>query len=573
MRQAQIDWKRTILTGARQLIDDTKNRGMTAPLTAIILFIACFAIGCGGSSGGGGSSQSFQVDETTIAKVEAAFKNHTLTCHQLVETYLERIALFNHSGPAINPIIDTNPDALAIADSLDAAFKQSGPVGPLHCVPTLLKDNNNTGDLLPTRAGSLTMDDFTASADAFAIAKLRAAGALILGKTNMDEWAFGGSGYSSRGGQTLNPYRLDRVPGGSSGGSAVAMSANLGLISTGTDTGGSIRIPSAFDGVVGIKPTRGLVGRSGIVPGSHYTDVIGPITRTVADAATMLGPMTGIDPDDPDSAASAGHSFADYTQFLDRDGLNGAHISVFQSIDGTPLSGDNADVDATLQHVLSVIQQRGATIVAPTDLNTNLDDNDFQILADDLVTGQFGTDVAQYFLNFAPTAPVQSVADIVAASENLGSNVVKNLDQLQGTDRPPPTPEQLAAALAIQQTLTDAINDAMDSAGADALVFPTILCPATPLGGVAKDDGYQCKEADPLPLPFGKVYGILVTPIASLSGCPEITVPAGFTKDGLPIAVSFFGRAWSEPTLVRLAYAFEQATHARRPPKFLPQPN
>jgi len=547
---------------------------MKTRLLAMVSILACFSVGCGGSSGGSNGSQPFQVEETTVAEVEAAFKNHTLTCHHLVQAYLDKIAAFNHSGPAINPIIETNPNALAIADSLDAAFKQSGPVGPLHCVPTILKDNNNTGDLLHTRAGSLTMGDFMAAADAFPIAKLRAAGVLILAKANMDEWAFGPSGYSSKGGQTLNPYRLDRIPGGSSGGSAVAMSANLGLISTGTDTGGSIRIPSAFDGVVGLKPTLGLIGRSGIVPASHYLDVIGPITRTVADTATMLGSMTGVDPDDPESAASAGHFFTDYTQFLVRDGLKGANVSVFQSLEiggeTFSISGENADVDATFQRAMDVIQQHGATVVAPTNLTLAFSSDDFQQVGDALAVHQFGTEVGEYFLNFAPTAPIQSLADLITASEALGSNVVKNLAMLQSTVGPPPTPDQLAAALATRQTLIDSLNTAMDTAGVDALVFPTVLCPATPLPGVV-DNGYKCTAASPMPLSFGSVFGIETMPLASIAGFPQITVPAGFTSDGLPLAVSFLGRVWSEPTLIRLAYAFEQATHARRRPSFLAQ--
>ncbi|MGO9605502.1 MAG: amidase family protein [Candidatus Binataceae bacterium] len=536
----------------------------------LLCALLCVAVGCGG--GGGSSNLPFQVDETSIAEVEAAFKTGNLTCHHLVQAYLDKIAAFNHVGPALNPILETNPDALSIADSLDAAFAKSGSVGPLHCVPTILKDNNNSGDRMHTTAGSLTMGDFVASTDAFVVAKLRAAGAVFIAKANMDEWAFGLSGYSSRGGQTLDPYKLDRIPGGSSGGSAVAIAANLGLIATGTDTSGSIRIPGAFNGVVGLKPTLGLVARSGIVPISHYFDVLGPMTRSVADTATMLGVLTGVDPNDPQSAASAGHFFTDYTQFLTRDGFSAARLSVLRSALGAQFSGQNAEVDAAMQRALAVIQHHGGTLVDPVDVSPDISGDDLLDALTVLGSQAFPNDVAQYFSSFAIEAPVQSLTDIVAASEVFGPNVVKNLATLQGIlAAPPPDTAMVQAALQTQAALLDAMNAAMDAADIDALVFPTMLCPASTLPGVVDND-YQCASAPPMPFPFNSTFGSDPIVIASITGLPEITVPMGFTSDGLPIALSFLGRAWSEPTLIKFAYAFEQATHDRRPPRFLSGP-
>jgi amidase len=322
--------------------------------------------GYGGSSGS--TSATFQVQETTIPQVEAAFRKGKLTCRQLVQSYLARIASHDQIGPAVNSFLELNPDALTIAERLDQAFQTSGPVGPLHCVPMVLKDNYGTADHNHTTAASLTMLGFIAPSDSFQAAKLRAAGAVFLGKVNMDEWATGGSGYSSRGGQTRNPYRTNRGPAGSSGGTGVAVSANFALAGVGTDTTGSIQGPSAFDGIVGIRPTSGLIGRTGIIPLALLTDTAGPMTRTVTDAAIILGVMTGIDPNDPATEASAGKSFNDYTQFLDRHGLHAARIGVLRSLFGTSLSGDNPEVDATFNNAVAEMQRQGAVITDPVSI-------------------------------------------------------------------------------------------------------------------------------------------------------------------------------------------------------------
>lgn len=533
-----------------------------AVLACCLLLGTLSLTACGGSTP---PPVNFQVAEASIAAIESGFKSGTVNCHQLVQLYLSRIAGLDHAGPALNSLLDINPDALTIADALDAAYARSGPVGPLHCIPLIVKDNYDTADQMPTRAASLTMDSFTAAADAYAIARLRAAGAVPIAKANMDEWANGVAGYSSRGGQTLDAYRLDRIPGGSSGGSAVAVAASLGVIATGSDTAGSIRIPAAFNDLVGIKPTLGLLSRAGVIPFSLNFDVPGPLARSVADAATMLGVMTGVDPADPATAASAGHFYSDYTQFLDPNGLGGARVGILNDVLGLPLSGENAEVDAALSQAASQMQILGAAVsgvVIPEPPS-----GDQVIGAVGVLASSFSDDLAAYFATYAPDAPVQSLAQIVSASLILGPQVVKVLPSLQDyLDTPAPTPAQLASARQVQAELTAAIVGAMDSAQLDALVFPTMLCPATPLPGVV-DNGYQCAGAPPMPFSFGASYGGQPILVASLTGLPEITVPAGFTSDGLPITISFLGRPWSEPTLIRLAYAYEQSTHWRSPPR------
>ena len=315
------------------------------------------------------ASAQFRVDETTIPQVEAAFREGSLTCHQLVEFYLDSIAARDQTSPAVNSFLELNPDALTIADQLDQDLRRNGPVGPLHCVPMVLKDNHDTADQNHTTAGSLTMLGFLAPANSFQAAKLRSAGAVFLGKVNMDEWAVGASGYSSRGGQTRNPYRNNRGPGGSSAGTGVAVSANFALAGVGTDTIGSIQLPAAFNGIVGIRPTLGLTGRTGIIPGALFSDASGPMTRTVTDAAIILGVMAGTDPNNSATEASVGKSFSDYTQFLHRNGLRNARIGVLRNLFGMSLSGDNGGIDATFNHAVAKMRARGARITDPVSIN------------------------------------------------------------------------------------------------------------------------------------------------------------------------------------------------------------
>ena len=512
-----------------------------------------------------------RVNEATIPRVEAAFSEGKLTCHQLVEAYLDSIAARDQVGPAVNSFLELNPDALTIADQLDQAFRQNGPVGPLHCVAMVLKDNYGTADQNHTTAASLTMLGFLAPSDSFQVAKLRAAGAVFLGKVNMDEWAVGANGYSSRGGQTRNPYRTDHAPGGSSAGTGAAVSANFALAGVGTDTIGSIQLPAAFDGIVGIRPTSGLTGRTGIIPGSSFTDTAGPMTRTVTDAAIILGVMAGIDPNDPATEASAGKSFTDYTPFLDRDGLRNAHIGVLRNLFGMPLSGDNDEVDATFNHAVAEMQKRGALITDPV----SIDGSEADITA--LMTVNpywFRPGLSDYFATFGASAPVHSLADVITASEQPGISdkvrpaTLQNLIAAQKLGDM--TDPAYLSALATINTLRASLLQFMQQNGFDALVFPATTCVAPPLPGVI-DPAYHCGSVAQ-PLAPGEVPGAMPAVLSPISGFPAIVVPAGFSSDGLPIEISFFGAPFNEPILIKLAFAFEQATKARRAPKFVVLP-
>lgn len=530
----------------------------------------CFVLLAGSGSSSGGTSASFQIRETTIPRVEASLRAGKLTCRQLIRSYLAHIAARDQTGPVVNSFLELNPDAITIAERLDQAFQTSGPVGPLHCVPMVLKDNYGTADSNHTTAASLTMRGFIAPSDSFQAAKLRAAGAVFLGKVNMDEWATGGTGYSSRGGQTRNPYRTDRGPGGSSSGTGVAVSANFALAGLGTDTIGSIQIPSAFNGIVGIRPTSGLTGRTGIIPGALLTDTAGPMARTVTDAAIILGVMTGIDPNDPTTEASAGKSFTDYTQFLDRKRLHGARIGVLRSLFGTSLSGDDRDVDATFNNAVAEMRRQGAVITDPVSIPGGQTELAALPTADSY---WIKPGLNDYFATFGESAPVHSLADIIAASEQPGivekvlPTVLQILTTAQGLgDFSDPAYQ---SALATMNSFRAALQELMTKNGFDALVFPSTTCVAPPLPGVI-DPTYRCASASQQPLPVGEIPGTLPGVLAAITGFPAVVVPAGLSSsDRLPIDVTFFGRPFSEPTLVGLAFAFEQATKARRPPDFV----
>jgi amidase len=515
---------------------------------------------------------TFDVTSASVTEVGAALADGRTTCRDIARQVAERIAAVDDGGPALNAVIELDPDLESTAAALDRAYAASGPVGPLHCVPLAVKDNYDTGDRMRTTAGSLTMGDSITPEDAFSIAKLRAAGALLIGKVNMDEFAFGVSGYGSRGGQTLDAYRRNRIPGGSSGGSAVAVAAGMAVLATGSDTAGSIRIPAAFNSLVGIKPTLGLIGRSGIVPASRFLDVPGPLARDVSGATIMLGALTGVDPGDPETERSVGHASDDYTPFLDASGLDGARLAVLRETFGVELRGENADVDDAFARALDVAAARGATLVDPVVVARVLTDDEVLEVLITLANDQFAGEIATYLATYAPLAAVRDARDIASAARALGPDVVKNLTNLTSAcDAAPPSQEKLERALALRARLADAILGALDDTGADALMFPTFLCPPSPLPGVV-DPTYQCASAPPMPFPFGVTYGGDPILMASIAGLPEITVPAGYSADGAPIGVSFLGRAFSEGTLIRLAYAFEQATQLRRPPDFAAAP-
>jgi amidase len=530
----------------------------------VVIAAALVCAACGNSD-----SSSFDFDNATVESVRNGLAAGQVTCRALVQHHLDRIAALNRNGPQLHAVLDVNPDALSIADALDRSYAQSGPRGSLHCVPLLVKDNFNTGDSMATTAGSLTMQDFHAPEDAFSIAKLRAAGAVPIAKTHMDEWAQGAAGYGSRGGQMPNAHKLDRIPGGSSGGSAIGIASGMGVIATGSDTGGSIRIPAALNGVVGIKPTLGLVGRTGIIPSSSEFDVAGPITRTVADAAAMLGVMTGVDAGDAATTASAGRSSSDYARFLDANGLAGAKLGLLVSFYDEPLVGNNTEFDAAMDEAVATMASRGAAITPKVSMPAISSPDDLIAMIGTLGIGHFDHELSDYFARYRhPT--LHSLGDVVAQARVLGPDVVKILPKLEGAlQGQEPGDAAFASAQALRSKFIAALAKTMDDAQVDALVFLTMTCPATPLPGVV-DPGFKCKPATPMPYTFGEGFGGEQVLMASLSGYPEITVPAGFTSDGVPIAVSFLGRPFSEATLIRIAYAYEQASVKRRAPRFLP---
>jgi amidase len=498
-----------------------------------------------------GGVEPGQLDEISVAALQDGMASGKFTARSITRKYLDRIAAIDKQGPAINAVIEINPDALSIADALDAERKSKGPRGPLHGIPVLIKDNIGTADRMMTTAGSLALVDFVPTRDSGVARRLREAGAVILGKTNLSEWAnfrssHSSSGWSGRGGQTRNPYVLDRNPCGSSSGSGAAAAANLSAITVGTETDGSIVCPSSMNGVVGIKPTVGLVSRAGIVPISHSQDTAGPICRTVADAAALLGALTGADPDDAATRAPARKAFADYTKFLDRDGLRGARIGVVRKLFEV---ADN--VVPIMNAALDAMKSAGAVLIDPVAIETlgKFDDSELLVLQ-----YEFKADLHSYFAQF-PNAPVHSLKDIIEFNEQNKEKELSYFGQdilEQSEKKGPLTEKAYLDALAKNHRMArqDGIDAVMEKYKLDALVAPT-AGPAWPIDLVDGDHDTGGSSTPP-----------------AVAGYPNINVPAGFVF-GLPVGISFFGRAWSEPTLIRIAYAFEQTTQARKPPQFL----
>jgi amidase len=495
--------------------------------------------------------EPFDLDEITIAELQDRMKSGKLTVRSLAERYLARIKQIDKEGPAINSIIELNPDVLKIADELDKERKDKEPRGPMHGIPVLLKDNISTADKMETTAGSLAMVGAKPLKDAFLVQRLREAGALILGKTNLSEWANirssgSTSGWSGRGGQTRNPYALDRNPSGSSSGSAAAVSANLCAVAVGTETNGSIVSPSTRCGIVGIKPTVGLISRSGIIPISHTHDTAGPMTRTVRDAAILLGALAGIDADDKATDDSKGKAKTDYTKALDAEGLQGACIGVVRNAFGV-----GSSVEAIFNDVLKVLKDKGAVIVDPVTIKTLGRLSVIQVFLYELKAG-----VNAYLAKLGPDAPMKSLKDIIDFNEKNKAKEMPYFGQehfIAAEAKGPLTTKEYLDTVERNRKLSreEGIDAVMDEHKLDALLAPT-GGPATVTDLIYGDRG----------------TGGSSTP-AAVAGYPSITVPAG-TIHGLPVGVSFFGRAWSEATLLRLAYSFEQATKARTPPRFLP---
>ena len=496
---------------------------------------------------------AFELDEITISQLADGMNSGKYTARAIAEKYLARIEAIDRHGPALNSVIEINPDALEIAEKLDAERKEKGARGPLHGIPILLKDNLDTADKMMTTAGSLALVGSKPSKDSFVVQRLRAAGAVILGKTNLSEWAnirstHSTSGWSGRGGQTKNPYALDRNPCGSSSGSGAAVSANLCVAAIGTETDGSIVCPANANGVVGIKPTVGLTSRTGIIPISHTQDGAGPLARTVRDAAIVLGTMVGVDAEDAASSLSQGKGLNDYTKFLDPKGLNGARIGVVRKY-----FGFSDSVDRLMEGSLSVLKSQGAVLVDPVEIETlgKFDESEFTVFLYELKTN-----LNKYLERLGPSAPVKNLREVIAFNEKNRDKEMPFFGQdifVHSEAKGPLLEKEYVDALAKNRLLARAegIDAVMDKHKLDALVAPT------------------GSPAWPTDLVNGDHSGGGSSNAAAVAGYPNINVPAG-NLWGLPVGLSFFGRAWSEPTLIRLAYAFEQATKARITPKFLP---
>ena len=519
--------------------------GTMAPMAA------CSVAPTGGEAGE--AAPPFELAEMDLEALQKAMEDGRYTSERITQLYLDRIEATNHRGPELRAVIEVNPDALSIAAELDRERREKGSRGPLHGIPIVLKDNVDTADRMTTTAGSLALEGSIAPRDAFIAQKLRQAGAVLLAKANLSEWAnfrseWSSSGWSGRGGQCRNPYVLDRNPCGSSSGSAVATSANLCAASIGTETNGSIVCPSNANGVVGFKPTVGLLSRAGIIPIAHSQDTAGPLTRTVADAALMLGLMTGVDPADPATGSSSGKSLTDYRTALDPRALSGARIGVARKF-----FGFHESVDALMEQALETMKRLGADIVDPADIPTY---GKYGRPSYEVLLFEFKADLNAYLRGLGDQVRVHSLEELIAFNAAHAATEMPFFGQeifIEAQEKGPLTSPEYLEALKSARSLAgeQGIDKVMDDLNLDALVAPT--------GGPAwttdlvNGDHFLGGSSSP----------------AAIAGYPNVSVPAGFVH-GLPVGISFFGRAWSEARLLGFAYAFEQETGFRRPPGFQP---
>jgi amidase len=496
------------------------------------------------------TAQSFPLNEITIPEIQQAYNDGSYSIRQIVQLYLDRIEAVDQNGPKLNSIIIVNPNALQIADSLDKIRGTDQKQGPLFGIPVILKDNIDTHDKMPTTAGSRILQNSFPPQDSWVAKKLKDAGAIILAKANLSEWAnyrasFSSSGWSAVGGQTNNPYVLDRNPCGSSSGPAVAVSANLSAVAVGTETWGSIMCPSNANGIVGIKPTVGLWSRSGIVPISYTQDTAGPMTRTVRDAAILLGIATGLDPTDDKTLASEGNFYTDYTTFLNKDGLNGKRIGFLKTEEGKHFK-----VDTLMHRAIRFLKSQGAEIIKLDKLvESGAASNSSIVLAYEFKDG-----LKKYFNRLGEKAPVANLEEAINATlaDTLEMQYfnVGRMKNAQSKGNLESKEYKKALAKMLKAFRDDGIDRVMDEHSLDAIVSPT--------GGPAwKTD-----------LINGDNFVLSTSVNAALSGYPNISVPMGFIGE-VPVGLSFYGRAWSEPVLLEIAYAYEQGTQHRKPPKFL----
>lgn len=495
----------------------------------------------------------FELEEVSLAELREGMGSGKWTSKQITELYLARIEAINAQGPTLRAVIETNPDAVAIAEALDAERRAGNVRGPLHGIPILLKDNIATNDKNTTTAGALALQGSISPQDSFVAKRLREAGAVLLGKTNLSEWANfrstrASSGWSGRGRQCRNPYVLDRNPSGSSSGSAVAAAASMAAATIGSETNGSIVSPASSCGVVGVKPTVGLVSRSRIIPISQSQDTAGPMSRTVRDAALVLGAMTGVDSEDSATAASAGKAHTDYTQFLNEDGLRGARIGVARS-----LFGVDPGVDALMEAALEAMRQKGAVIVDPVQMPSS---GTYGNAMFEVLLYEFKAGVNAYLAGLGPNAPVKSLADVIAFNQANAATSMPYFGQellLQAEAKGPLTDQAYlnARATALRFARDEGLDKTFADNNLDAIV------------GAGGGPAWLTN------LVGGDHFRIGSSAAAAAAGYPIISVPAG-DMQGLPVNINFIGKAWSEPTLFRVAYAYEQATKHRKAPRYLP---
>jgi len=492
----------------------------------------------------GAPDRSFDLMETSIADIHKAMQAGTLTCHNLVQQYLDRIHAYDQQGPAINSMLYINPASLKQADAFDQDFRRTHKLKPLGCIPIVLKDNFDTVDM-PTTAGSLTLKGAQPDKDAFAVKRLREAGALIVGKANLQEFASGGISVSSLGGQVKNPYDLTRTPGGSSGGTGAAVAANFVAAGTGSDTGGSIRSPASANSLVGLRPTRGLISRDGIVPVSFTQDTIGPMTRNVADTARLLDVMVGYDPNDPVTAFSVGNIPKTYTVFL-QNGLKGARLGVLTNLFG--VGPEYEEVNQVMAKAIDALKEQGAVIVRLEDAAL---DSDTLTAKFRLNEPEFKAALNGYLQQQGSRVPVHSLAEIIASGQYHKPTLEKFFATAQSYADGPNSADYKDRRVRMDEIRMEVAN-LMAKNTLDALVYPHQKCLVLPIGATFQKDR----------------NGVL----AALAGFPAIEVPAGFSTPttnapiGVPVGMELLGRAWAEPELIKLAFGFEQATHLRKPP-------
>lgn len=534
-----------IITSKIKYYEQMKRTLIVISLAFVVLIQSCIL------EPGKDDETPFRFAEYTVEQLQQGYANGDFTVTDVVQAYLDRIDAIDDAGPMLNAVIQINPEAMDIAAELDAELKEGKKRGPMHGVPVLLKDNIDTHDSLETTAGSRALRGSHPLKDSFVAQKLRESGAVILGKANLSEWAnfrgeLSSSGWSGLGGQTKNPYVLDRNPCGSSSGSGVAVSANLCMIAIGTETNGSIVCPANNNGIVGIKPTVGLLSRSGIIPISFTQDTPGPMARTVRDAAIALGTMTGIDPADSKTAASEGKYLSDYTPFLKEEGLKGKRLGWY-----TSARGENYKVDTLMQKAVDYIRSQGAEVIEID----NIYSREAESLSYQVMLFEFKDGLNKYFASLGENAPVKNMEELIAfnSSDSIELRYYNQERMIQSQKKASIESAEFIGILARMNRLVrdEGIDRVMKENNLDGFIAPT---------------GSPAWKTD---LINGDSYTVSSSSPAAISGYPSITVPMGLI-DGLPVGISFFGKAWSEPQLIEIAYGYESGTKFRRTPQFIP---